>query len=149
MPDGSLKRLTEEHHRAVFNLWWKQQPQVGDIYPEEEKTAKVGTHPLNLSKEVLDFDTSVLTGSYDRRFFISEKGYIGLAPSNAAPGDKIAVLFGGTVPYILRRNEPESAETSETTWTFLGDSYVHGIMDGEVIESLERGEVIEELITLK
>jgi hypothetical protein len=152
MPDRSLGR-SNECHRPTFNLWWQQQQQQQPMIvlndSEDGKTAKVGTHSLNLSKEVLGFDTSVLTGTYNRRFFISEKGYIGLAPSNAAPGDKIAVLFGGKVPYILRRNEPASTGTSGTTWTFLGDSYVHGIMDGEVIESLERGEVMEELITLK
>jgi len=79
---------------------------------------------------------------------ITEKGYIGLAPAKTEPGDRIAVLFGGRVPYILRQNQPDNS-TEPTTWTFIGDSYVHGIMDGEVIQKLERGEVESEVITLK
>jgi hypothetical protein len=140
---------TKENRRAVYDLWWQLQLKI-DTYDSEAGTAtKLDIHPLNLSKEVHEFNCSVMNGICNRRFFISEKGYIGLAPATAAPGDKIAILFGGNVPYILRRNEHESSETSELTWTFLGDSYVHGIMDGEVIDSRERGEVMAELITLK
>jgi hypothetical protein len=109
----------------------------------------VETYVPALPKEVHEFGYWVMDGSRNRRFFISEKGYIGLAAPNTAPGDKIAVLFGGKVPYILRRNEPSSLGTSDTTWKFLGDCYVHGIMDGEVIESLKRGEVMKGVITLK
>jgi hypothetical protein len=145
-------RTTErlkKNHRAAYNRWWQLQLKI-DTYGSAVGTEMTLESYLdNSPKEVLEFDGSVMTATCNRRFFISEKGYIGLAASNAAPGDKIAVLFGGKVPYILRRNEHESSEASETTWTFLGDSYVHGIMDGEVIESLERGEVTKELITLK
>ena len=140
---------SKENRLAAYDRWW----QLLKIHTcdSEVGMARNGTFILNISKSkgVLDFDFCVMTSTWNRRFFISEKGYIGLAPSNAAPGDKIAVLFGGKVPYVLRRNEPASSGTSDTTWTFLGDSYVHGIMDGEVIESLERGEVMKELITLK
>jgi hypothetical protein len=140
---------SKENCRAAYDRWW-QLLKIETCY-SEVGTARKGTLILNLSKskEVVESDSCVMASTWNRRFFISEKGYIGLAPSNAAPGDKIAILFGGKVPYILRRNEPASSGTSDTTWTFLGDSYVHGIMDGEVIESLERGEVMKELITLK
>jgi hypothetical protein len=145
-------RTTErlkENHRAAYDRWWQLQLKI-DTYGSAVGTEMTLESYLdNSPKEVLEFDGSVMTATCNRRFFISEKGYIGLAPSNAAPGDKIAILFGGKVPYILRRNEPQSSENSEATWTFVGDSYVHGIMDGEVIESLERGEVTKERITLK
>jgi hypothetical protein len=100
-----------------------------------------------LPEEVAAFDNDVSTNTCCKRFFISEKGYMGMAPTMAEPGDRIAVLFGGTVPYILRKTE---ADVAGNTWTFVGDSYVHGIMDGgEVIEKLEKGEVESEIITLK
>ena len=41
-----------------------------------------------------------------RRLVISEKRYLGLVPMDTQPGDKICILFGGRVPFILR-------ETSE------------------------------------
>lgn len=38
-----------------------------------------------------------------RRFFISKKGYIGLAPANARIGDTVSIIHGGNVPYVLRQ----------------------------------------------
>ncbi|KAE9368056.1 HET-domain-containing protein [Stipitochalara longipes BDJ] len=61
------------------------------------------------------------------RPFISKKGYIGLAPASAIPGDIVCVIFGAIVPYILRR-------VSDKGFELVGEAYVHGIMDGEAIE---------------
>jgi hypothetical protein len=42
-----------------------------------------------------------------RKMFITGGGFIGLGPSLARPGDKIAVMPGGAVPYVLRdTNDP-------------------------------------------
>ena len=60
-----------------------------------------------------------------RKFFISEEGWLGLAPSNSAPGDRIVLLEGGKTPFILRPTHVEGQ------FKILGDAYVHGIMDGE------------------
>jgi hypothetical protein len=38
----------------------------------------------------------------NKRFFISSRGYFGLAPSHTIVGDAISMLVGGAVPYILR-----------------------------------------------
>jgi hypothetical protein len=61
-----------------------------------------------------------------RRIFISEMGYMGLAPMTARPGDAVCILFGGHVPFILR--ERENSEHA-----MIGECYVHGIMDGEAM----------------
>jgi hypothetical protein len=137
------------NHRAVYDLWWQLELMIDAWDSEVDVETMLDNYLPTLPNEVHQFDSSVMTCAWNRRFFISEKGYIGFAPSHAAPGDTIVVLFGGNVPYILRKNEPATWGSSETTYIFLGDSYVHGIMDGEVIESLERGDVAKELITLK
>jgi hypothetical protein len=61
----------------------------------------------------------------NRRFFTTEKGYIGLGPEASRVGDLVCVLLGGPLPYILRR--------SETSFKLIGESYVHGLMRGEAI----------------
>ncbi|KAK4123960.1 hypothetical protein N657DRAFT_546581, partial [Parathielavia appendiculata] len=61
-----------------------------------------------------------------RRFFITSKGFFGLGPRNAKPGDAVFILYGCSVPVILRR--------SREFWTFIGEAFVAGIMDGEVIQ---------------
>jgi len=48
---------------------------------------------------------------------------MGLGPHNAERGDKICILNGGQFPIILRQEYD--------SWLVVGESYVHGIMDGE------------------
>jgi hypothetical protein len=61
------------------------------------------------------------------RPFISKKGYIGMAPEFANPGDAICIIFGAIAPYILRRHPDKRYE-------LMGETYVHGIMDGEAMQ---------------
>jgi len=65
--------------------------------------------------------------TFHRRLVVSEKGYIGLGSRLAQPRDLICVLFGCSVPVILRK--------IDDYYMFIGESYVHGIMDGEVINT--------------
>ncbi|EON67114.1 hypothetical protein W97_06367 [Coniosporium apollinis CBS 100218] len=80
-----------------------------------------------------------------RRFITTEKDYIGFAPKECEKGDLVAVLPGGSVPYILRP-EPvadalwEQGHGSSSCYTILGDSYIHGIMDGEAFDMLDESE---------
>ncbi|KAI0104876.1 heterokaryon incompatibility protein-domain-containing protein [Nemania sp. FL0031] len=60
-----------------------------------------------------------------RRFFVTEKGYFGLGPGETRVGDKIVLFQGGPVPIITRPGEPSS---------IVGESYVQGIMEGEVFD---------------
>lgn len=63
-----------------------------------------------------------------RRLFISKEGeFLGLALMDAEVGDRIALLEGGRMPYILR----PKVGREENEWEIIGDAYVHGIMDGE------------------
>ena len=94
--------------------------------------------------------------THGRHFITTKKRYFGFAPKKTGEGDLVVVLAGGDLPYIIRRvSRAEQARTifgssvqSETAhrlfsrrfYNILGDSYVHGIMDGEVFELLEEPE---------
>lgn len=65
-------------------------------------------------------------------FFITHQGYIGVGPKDTQIGDLVYVLFRGHVPFLLREI-PESQDR-RGTHTYVGHTYVHGIMDGEVLE---------------
>ena len=65
--------------------------------------------------------TGVMMG---RRAMRTASGYVGLAPGIAEPGDRIVLLRGGRLPFVLR-------ERGDKTWELIGDCYVHGIMAGE------------------
>lgn len=68
-------------------------------------------------------------------FFVTESGYIGIGPPGTRIGDDIWVLFGGSVPFVLR---PRSEEVTGNCYNFVGDSYVQGVMYGEAVEDCER-----------
>jgi hypothetical protein len=69
-----------------------------------------------------------------RSFFITCDGRMGLCPSGAQPGDLVVRLYGGTVPYILRSLESRSTDVPEPNHhLFVGECYVHGVMQGELL----------------
>ncbi|RFU78969.1 hypothetical protein TARUN_3273 [Trichoderma arundinaceum] len=71
-----------------------------------------------------------------RRFFITKKGYFGLGPQKSEPGDRIVVLFGSGVPFVLRKC---TTVAGKGAWRIVGECYVHGIMQGEVVKKWELG----------
>lgn len=78
-----------------------------------------------------------------RRLFVTKEGYMGLAAHGIQPGDEICVLFGGATPYVVR---PTGVEGE---YLFMGECYVHGLMDGEAVLRWERGESCEQWFHLR
>ena len=72
---------------------------------------------------------SLLFATIGRSLVFSDNGYMCLAPGETQPGDQICVLLGGHVFYILR--------PAGDSWSFVGECYVHGLMDGEAMSLLE------------
>jgi len=73
-----------------------------------------------------DIRISVLRGTTRKRMFKTETGYMGIAHRSVELGDKIFVLIGGDMPFVLR-------PFGGNYFGFGGESYVHGIMDGEML----------------
>ncbi|KAK4502382.1 hypothetical protein PRZ48_005807 [Zasmidium cellare] len=65
-----------------------------------------------------------------RVFFLTEKGYYGLAQAGLAWGDSIAIVRGAPVPVLLRPTLETGPQSRE--YRFLCEGFVLGIMDGEV-----------------
>jgi hypothetical protein len=72
---------------------------------------------------------------YGRRQFFTENGYMGIGPAAMREGDLVCVLWGGCVPYILRPTD------TDNTYKLVGESYVHGIMNGEAINFWRQGRI--------
>ncbi|KAL0262769.1 hypothetical protein SLS55_001742 [Diplodia seriata] len=88
------------------------------------------------------------SSSSTRRLFVTEGGRLGVGPAGSAAGDVVAVLMGGEMPFLLREESEEEDEEGRRNKTGLvrlvGEAYVHGVMRGEVVESLPRpGEGLE------
>ena len=65
------------------------------------------------------------TTTVGRGFSTTRTGYIGLVPPCAQVGDLVVVIFGATVPYVVRR--------VQSGYLLVGDAFVHGLMYGEAL----------------
>ncbi|EEU35267.1 uncharacterized protein NECHADRAFT_88090 [Fusarium vanettenii 77-13-4] len=86
-----------------------------------------------LGKDSKRFESTVHHVSWSRKLFITKTGYIGLAPPSAQPGDAVVLFSGGRVPFIVR----EEISDSSKYYRVVGETYVHGIMDGELLSVIE------------
>lgn len=93
----------------------------GDIFTSRRNPSDVeGLHTLSAS--ALD----ILLRNHRRRLFITKKGHIGLGPAAMQTGDTVVVICGAELPLVFR-------EDSDGYNTLIGEAYVDGIMDGEVL----------------
>lgn len=81
-----------------------------------------------------------------RRLIVTAYGVLGLAPEKSKKRDLICILYGCSVPVALRRMV--DPVTHEEYFTFIGECYVHGIMDGEAF-ALARSRSSDGLIDKK
>ena len=78
-----------------------------------------------------DFLTKVQNTVWNRAFFMT-RGWecLGLGPAQLAVGDKVCIIYGCSVPVILR--------PVKTYFKFIGECFVHGMMEGEAIKGLNQ-----------
>ena len=89
----------------------------------------------------MDGDVSVLDarasgsrlnfGVRGRCLFTTYSGKMGLCHPNTLPRDEVWVMWGIRVPFVVRPLEPADAGCAGK-YSFLGDFFLHGIMDGEL-----------------
>ncbi|KAH7046059.1 hypothetical protein B0J12DRAFT_757483 [Macrophomina phaseolina] len=77
----------------------------------------------------------------ERCFFITERVYFGIGPRVTLPGDELCVFFGGQVPFALR-------PCGGGRYKLCGECYVHGIIDGDIIELWKEDELEDERFIL-
>ncbi|KAH8890584.1 HET-domain-containing protein [Thozetella sp. PMI_491] len=134
--NGQMRNITRvsKDKRICYEKWWIQHLlSKYNLPPPPEVPGGYG------GQEVIFFQLHVLRMTFEHRFFLSEKGYMGPAPRDAEAGDDICVLPGGKMPLILR--SPGSNETGHDAelsalpvrCRLVGDTYVHGLMDGEAV----------------
>jgi len=89
-----------------------------------------------LVKEFLDVARDIV---WNRRTFRGKgtdsntSPIAGLIPQSAKVGDLVCVLYGCSVPVVLRK---QLGKFSKHCWELISEAYVHGFMDGKGIYSL-------------
>lgn len=117
-------KVTQEHYPAY--VAWK----------EGVRTAVDGQWMLS-ADTVAVYMTLAATARH-RRMFVTEKGYIGMGGLATAVGDDVHVLLGSNVAFVNRTavvqgSGSNSIDPSIKNYRLVGECYVHGIMDGEVL----------------
>jgi hypothetical protein len=121
---AARERLTEEAYEAFWG-WSYVTPSLDPAVKQQG--------------QVVGF--SMLNRLLHRSLFVTEKGYIGLGPAKIQNGDMVCIIYGCSVPLILRAQNDHHI--------LVGEAYVHGIMDGEVIDLFLDGKVEEREFRLK
>lgn len=127
IPDSADRTADKTRLKALLLLEGKE-AEAGDV----EK----------LRREALLWNGARISCCIGRRFCVTERGYMAMVPPGTVQGDAVCLLYGVDVPFILRRhvfNEHHHGEKSPFNYRLVGETYVHGIMDGEMIgfEGLE------------
>ena len=73
----------------------------------------------------------------DRVLAETQGGHLGLVSKECRVGDELCLLLGSTVPLVLRKVGCSGGTDGQECAHFFGDSYVHGVMDGEAMETFK------------
>lgn len=146
--DWDNAKVPPEHGR-YFDAWLGRAG-VDEAYAAANSSA--GMDKVEVRRTfVKPFTDCCISLCHGRSFVITKRGYIGLAPFKTRVGDKITVLQGGTVPFVLRERtlagEEGSngaagrVESSKVRCEFVGEAFVLGIMEGQAVARAREEEV--------
>jgi hypothetical protein len=108
------------------------QPQEYRIKPVETGSDEIFVHG-----DTTDIGMCILRATTRRRMFITDTGFMGLTHRSNLVRDEIWVLMGADMPVTLHPVSSPQIEDRPIPWPkryeFRGESYVHGMMDGEAL----------------
>ncbi|RYP09771.1 hypothetical protein DL765_008327 [Monosporascus sp. GIB2] len=129
-----------------------------DMLDRERVLRRVGLDHELLSTREWELYTSNLYRTIGRKLFLTERGYVGLGPEHMEKGDAVVVLVGSSVPHILRPDVDTDSlggssqmsvghegkvSTAEPRWSYVGEAYCDGIMDGELLREEGRLDCVQ------
>jgi hypothetical protein len=157
IPGSTLYPTTHLHYREVIHEGMYPNSLIGTLIPPSARPLGFWDHyrtcqaegiyapslySLFYREEDAEPDVDIIAWdrkedvqgiAHGRRSFITDLGFIGLAPLASKVGDEICVLFGGSIPFVIRRDG--------NYCRFVGECYVYGIMNGEVLDKLDESQV--------
>ncbi|KAF2655329.1 hypothetical protein K491DRAFT_658648 [Lophiostoma macrostomum CBS 122681] len=139
----------------LFRVWYEQNKDLdiggqtlSDIImavdtesksPTRQKISSTGRPRIDSANTYVKAEDTFMERLHDvickksRRLMVTEQSYMGVAPCRAQQGDVVAILFGCSIPLVLRR------VGSREAWEVVGEAYVHGYMNGQVEGSVRDG----------
>lgn len=124
----------------VRNITWNRK-----FFRAVMRTDRVDTtQEIQRSKNA---DKASTSGRPDDAEFAFQDGLFGLCPPGTKKGDFICILYGCSVPLVLRE---VSRKSTQHCFKVIGEAYVHGKMDGEGLVDCKSGKTLgpEEVFAL-
>jgi hypothetical protein len=81
-----------------------------------------------------------------RTVVLCDDGKLGLAPERTENGDEIWIFMGANTPFVLRQGA--EIDGDKKVYRFIGNAYVHGVMQGEAMVDLEEEKYELETVAL-
>jgi hypothetical protein len=120
----------------IFNAFMRTC--LADVFRNETGSSALRTREYTQSDDILRLiNTTLLSTLPGRTFIATSQGFIGLAPEEAQPGDWVCVIPGNETPVVLRYQ-------GDKTCIFVGECYLHGIMDGQYLNLARRSSEIKD-----
>ncbi|EXJ76255.1 uncharacterized protein A1O5_00763 [Cladophialophora psammophila CBS 110553] len=83
----------------------------------------------------------------NQRLALTRLGRFALVPQFAEPGDTCCVFLGMVTPFIVRAAEMANID-GRRHHHLVGEAYVYGVMQGELVNTLDRADIEKEEIVL-
>ncbi|PTB38997.1 uncharacterized protein TrAFT101_007024 [Trichoderma asperellum] len=128
-PNRKISEMTTEYFHRVETVVWNRR--LFEAEADVSHLSDVQVLTPETKQAMIIFCKDIRSGSAS-----GPKSLFGLAPKEAEEGDLVCILFGCTVPVILRPIEDLGL------YKLVGEAYVHGVMDGEAMIS---SEVVDEM----
>jgi hypothetical protein len=139
---GRIPESERHQYRELFCHWCEHEIDLNDIAEVQSGATLHEIHQSDKVPDIQAFEEILATSLNGSIAFTTERGYIGLTLGSVKLGDRISIVSGASLPLLLRYEGQHfrgwKAPTSVDGWhTLAGASYVHGIMDGEVMKTAE------------
>ncbi|SPO03685.1 uncharacterized protein DNG_06368 [Cephalotrichum gorgonifer] len=125
-----------EFYQKFSDRW----DQLGDTIKNWDPDDFQGLHPelRDAADGMMGRYGRALDVQEGRKCFITPSGYVGLGPGEMEAGDFVVVLKDASVPMVLRPDISDSSGHGQ--FTYVGEAYCYGIMDGEIMEQRREDE---------
>lgn len=134
-----VARLDEDDVSKLRPKWeaWLRIPYAMETgtSPSGERWSRIRQEEDSKAVDGIRRHCSYMSHAWEMRFGVLEDGQYAMLPSEAEEGDRVAVLKGAKTPVVLRSVEGMAQGGGEDeTWMLIGPCYVHGLMDGQIVE---------------
>lgn len=129
---GTYKDESADKTEAIFKAWSDGLQPVREFLAKHLRTSKnvpsmaIATYMRSSWDQYSEFWPYTACARH-RRMGTAANDWLCLLPEETRVGDKIILACGGRVPLVVRSDGDGYNQ-------FIGEAYIHGIMDGEAFE---------------